>query len=86
MTFENIVGKVDTAQQANLFPQCFQFCINTVLIVILTVEDSGTEVERQPLVPKVLDSNPVLSGLCLWDCSTQTARVLVMYPGSRHRA
>ena len=43
----------------------------------LTVEDSGTEVERRPLVRKVPSSNPVISGFCLWDFSTQTARVLV---------
>ena len=29
------------------------------------VEDSGTEVERRPLVPKVPGSNPVMSGFCL---------------------
>ena len=50
------------------------------------MENSGTEVERRPLVPKVPGSNPEMSGFCLWDFSTQTARVLVKYPGSRHRA
>ena len=31
------------------------------------VEDSATEEERRPLVPKVLGSNPVMSGFCLLD-------------------
>ena len=53
---------------------------------VLFVEDSGTEVERRPLVPKVPGWNPVMSGFCLWDFSTQKARVLVMFPGSRHRS
>ena len=41
------------------------------------MEDSGTEVERRPLVPKVPGSNPVMSGFCLLDFPTHTARVLV---------
>ena len=31
------------------------------------MEDSGAEVERRPLVPKVPVSNPVMSGFYLWD-------------------
>ena len=29
--------------------------------------DSGAEVQRRPLVPKVQDSSPVIRGLRLWD-------------------
>ena len=38
------------------------------------VEDSGTVEERRPHVPTfcVQCLNPVLSGFCLWDFSTQT--------------
>ena len=30
-------------------------------------EESGTEVERLPLVPKVPGSNSLMSGFCLWE-------------------
>ena len=56
------------------------------LLIRYYLEDSGIEVERRPLVPKVPGSNPAISGFCLWDFSTQTARVLVKFRGSRHRA
>ena len=41
------------------------------------MEYIGAVVEHRPLVLKVPGSNLVMSGFCLYDCYTQTARVLV---------
>ena len=49
------------------------------------MEDSGAVVERRPLIPMVPGLNPVMSGLGLWDFSTQAVQELVKSPGSRHR-
>ena len=50
------------------------------------VEDRGARVECLPLIPKVLGSNLVMSGLSLWDFSTQIAQVMVKFPRRRHQA